>query len=222
MKQQLRFLIAGFSLIGLLVYTATPASAQQAGSTKFTVTLMALNISVSPTAIPLGEVPAGSTVNSTQPPSATPHIEVNLGSATVQLFAAGTNTKSSGPNNDVVWRLVKSTPVKDEFKVEVQSKEVGNPFKALAGPAKDPSNPDADKFNAVGQPEFLGVTFSTQLIPWNFTAPSTSQVTAAQEFNITFASASTSATIEQVNQVLSIAAPTATTTSGAISPVPAP
>ena len=58
MKQQFRFILAGFSLIGVLVYHAIPAEAQ-ALNTKFTVTLVTLSLTVTPPQVALGSKGGG-------------------------------------------------------------------------------------------------------------------------------------------------------------------
>jgi hypothetical protein len=214
MKQQFRFLIAGFSLIGLLVYTATPASAQS-DTTNFTVTLMSLSVSVTPGTIPLGNVSAGDTKES---PTQGQSLTVSLGGATVDWYFAVTNTKQTGDaTNAVVWRAIKNDPDTDQFRVCVTGGSQQT-FLCAAGPKPE----EADKFPNIGSPEYLGVALGSQTVNWQFTAPTTSQNNQPQEFNVVFAAAVTGAGGAAVTQAFQTPAPTGTTTSGATSPLTIP
>ena len=221
MKQQFRFLVAGLSLTGLLIYTATPASAQ-ADRANFTVTLMSLSIAVTPGNIPLGEITAADTKVSGPRPEDPQPIRVALGGATVNWFVAITNTRQNGDtSNAVVWRADPTDAGQNKFKMCVIGGTPVTRTICLAGPTISAEVPD-DKFPAVGKIEDLGVSLGTQEVNWEFTAPTTSENNNPQEFNVQFAAAVTGTGQSAVNRIFQNSLSTESTTSGATGPLPLP
>ena len=212
MKQQFRFLIAGLSLTGLLVYTATPASAQVTSAT-FSVAIVSLSIDVTPNAVPLGDLSLGQVVNSV------PNTEIvitNTSRSIVELFVAGTNSKDSSLNPS--WTLVDTAVDQEKFKFGYRETGTENNFIFLAGPTSDPAHPNFGDHKSIGR---VAPTAAKRL-EWEFHAPNSTIRTEPQEFNLSAAAALSNGGQMAVLTAFRNGMQTGTPTSGATGPVPLP
>jgi len=187
MKQQFRFLLAGFSLIALLVCHAVPVEAQQ---TTFTATLVQLSITVTPPSITLGSQQAGATVtsNSVQGSTTPPITVTNTSTVQVQLFVACTNAHDSITGDNPSWICEKAANGADMFTAGVSTTTAAGLFTALEGPIG--SGPGVTEFPNPGPIKSLGSPANpgaAVVVDWKVGLPTTSSQNGSQEWQFIFA-----------------------------------
>jgi len=184
MKQQFRFLLAGFSLIGLLVCHAIPAEAQTLNTT-FTVTLVTLSLTVSPNSISIGQQAAAGTVTSVSGGSPSPITVTNTSAVRALVFIAGTNAKSTTDGNqDPSWTL-EGTNGPDMFRFGFSTTGPAGSFTALDGPKAG-----STQFGFPGPVEQVGPAFAQsepRTVDWQMVMPTVNNKTGAQTFQVLFA-----------------------------------
>lgn len=184
MKQQFRFLLAGFSVIGVLVCHAIPAEAQTL-STTFQVTLVTLSITVSPTSVDLGQVAAAATVVSQAGSSKPPIVVTNTSAVNANVFIAGTNAKSTtDANQDPSWTL-EGTNGPDMFRFGFSVVGATGPFTDLEGPTTG-----SPQFGFPGAAQQVGPTFvptEPRTVHWQMIMPTVNNKTGTQTWQILFA-----------------------------------
>ncbi len=190
MKQQFRFLLAGFSLIALLVSHAVPVEAQE---TTFFASIISLTIAVQPGQIPLGAQVANTTITSAPNAPANPTITVtNNSTVPIKLIAACTNAHDvpSG-TSDATWICEKAQNGQDMFMLGVNTVATTAPYIQLEGPmgtapgAKNFPNPGA--ISTITTTPILPVANTpnnTRTVFWQFTMPTQSTKTGTQEFQL--------------------------------------
>ena len=184
MKQQFRFLLAGFSLIALLVWHAVPVEAQQ---TTFSATLVQLSITVSPPSITLGSQQAGATVTSAAQTATPPITVTNTSTVQVQLFVACTNAHDPTEGVNPSWICEKTANGADMFTAGVSTTTAAGPFTALEGPIG--SGPSAE-FPNPGTIKAIGVPAAPNavvVVDWKVGLPTTSGQNGSQEWQFIFA-----------------------------------
>ncbi len=190
MKQQFRFLLAGFSLIALLVSHAVPVEAQE---TTFFASVISLTISVSPAAINIGPQVANTTVTGAPGSPQNPTITVtNNSTVAIKLIAACTNARDTSSNTtDATWICEKDKNGQDMFMLGVNTSSATSPYIQLEGPmgtlpgAKNFPNPGMiATITTTPIPPIADVPNNTATVFWQFTLPTQSTVTTNQEFQL--------------------------------------
>ena len=190
MKQQFRFLLAGVSLIGVLVCHATPAEAQ-VHTTTFQVTLVSLSITVTPPSITLGSKAAGATVRSVQGGSPAPFRVTNNSDIDAIVQIAGTNAKSTSVSADNPSWMLEITNGANMFRFAA-GVAAGNdgPFTAVL---EGPTSGDTTFGNAGPIVQVPGGPFGpgdSRTVSWELVLPNSSTKVGTQEFQILFQAAS--------------------------------
>jgi len=188
MKQQFRFLVAGFSLIGVLVYHAIPAEAQIL-NTKFTVTLVTLSMTVTPSQVAFGSKGAGSAIRSEAGGTLAPFFITNTSAIEAIVQIAATNAKSTSESSENPSWMLEITNGQDMFRFAV-----GTVLGSYTGVLEGPSGP-GDTFYPTAGPiiEVPGGKFiagANRTLHWEMIMPNSSTKTGAQEWLILFQAAS--------------------------------
>ena len=195
MKQQFRFLLAGFSLIALLVSHAVPVEAQE---TTFFASVIALTIAVQPDQIPLGAQVANTTITSAPNAPTNPTITVtNNSTVAIKLIAACTNAHDvpSG-TNDATWICEKDKNGQDMFMLGVNTVATTAAYIQLEGPmGTAPGATDFPKPGAISTittssiPPIANAPNNTVTVFWQLVIPTASTEKGLQEFQLLFAGA---------------------------------